>query len=239
VAGHVRVSIHQPAYLPYGGFFAKMLSSDLHIMLDTVLYSRQGFQTRNRIRGTQGKIWLTVPVHGTKTPTLDALTVDRQTNWSARHWRTLVTTYGKLGTVDLTWVRELKQEHFVDVAEACLVHLSTLLGISIPIIRASDLKPGTAEQDADQRLIELMTEIGGNEYVSGGGGRNYMNLERWRAAGIGVTFCDWRSPAYPQNPHTDFVPDLSVVDIMARLGPSAARELIREGRSPKTAVTFQ
>jgi WbqC-like protein family len=242
VAERVRVSIHQPAYLPYGGFFAKMLSSDLHIVLDTVMYSRQGFQTRNRIRGVQGeKIWLTVPVHGKmhgkKTPALDTLMVDNKTNWSARHWRTLVTTYGKLGTADLAWVRELKQERFVYVAETCLVHLSALLGIDIPIMRASDLKPGTAEQDADQRLIELVTEAGANEYVSGGGGRNYMNLGQWRAAGIGVTFCDWRSPTYPQDPHTDFVPDLSVVDIMARLGPATARELIQEGRTLKAAVT--
>lgn len=65
--------------------------------------------------------------------------------------------------------------------------------------------------------------------MSGGKGRDYMNLVRWRHAGLHVSFCDWTSPSYPQEPHADFVPNLSVVDIVARLGPSAARELIEAG----------
>ncbi|MGH8573753.1 MAG: WbqC family protein, partial [Gammaproteobacteria bacterium] len=130
------MSIHQPAYLPYGGFFAKLLSSDIHVVLDTVLYSRSSFQARNRIRTAQGEAWLAVPVHGKTKPALDSLMVDEQTNWSARHWRTILTTYGKIRSAELDWIRELRQERFVDVAETCLGRLSALLGIDIPIVRA-------------------------------------------------------------------------------------------------------
>jgi hypothetical protein len=236
VAERLRVSIHQPAYLPYGGFFAKMLSSDVHIVLDTVLYSRTSFQTRNRIRGVQGEVWLTVPVHGKKVPTLDSLTVDKQTNWSARHWRTILTTYGKNRSAELGWIRDLKQERFADVAATCLERLSALLDIKIPVVHASDLRPDTAAQDADQRLIDLMTAVGGSEYISGGMGRNYMNLQCWKDAGMAVTFCHWRSPAYTQKPHADFVPNLSIVDLVGRLGPVAARDLIQEGIALESAV---
>ncbi|MGH3971786.1 MAG: WbqC family protein [Pseudonocardiaceae bacterium] len=236
MAEHLRVSIHQPAYLPYGGFFAKMLRSDVHIVLDTVLYSRTSYQTRNRIRGVQGEMWLTVPVHGKKIPTLESLTVDKQTNWSARHWRTILTTYGKNRSADLGWIRDLKQERFADVAATCLEQLSALLGIKIPVMHATDLRPDTAAQDADQRLIDLMTAVGGSEYVSGGMGRNYMNLRRWKDAGMAVTFCQWTSLAYTQEPHADFVPNLSIVDLVGRLGPLAARELIEEGIALETAV---
>ena len=236
MAEHLRVGIHQPAYLPYGGFFAKMLSSDIHIVLDTVLYSRSGFQNRNRIRDVQGEVWLTVPVHGKKTQTLDSLTVDKQTNWSARHWQTILRTYGKKGSAELGWVRDLKQERFADVAATCLERLSALLGIKIPIMHASELRPNTVGQDADQRLIDLMTAVGGSEYVSGSMGRNYMNLQSWQDAGLAVTFCQWTSPVYPQEPHTDFVPNLSVVDLLGRLGPLAAREFIEEGIALETAV---
>ncbi|MDQ4011523.1 MAG: WbqC family protein [Actinomycetota bacterium] len=213
-----------------------MLSSDVHIVLDTVLYSRTSFQTRNRIRGVQGEVWLTVPVHGKKVPTLDSLTVDKQTNWSARHWRTVLTTYGKIRSAELDWIRDLKQDRFADVAATCLERLSALLGIKIPVMHASDLRPDTAAQDADQRLIDLMAAVGGSEYVSGSMGRNYMNLQRWKDAGVAVTFCQWRSPAYAQEPHADFVPNLSVVDLVGRLGSSAARELIEKGIALETAV---
>lgn len=231
----MRVSIHQPSYLPYGGFFAKLLSSDLHIVLDTVLYSRQAFQTRNRIRDANRVAWLTVPVHGKKSSPLDRLTVDQQTNWSARHWRTIVTAYGKAGTQGLSWVRGLKQERFVDVADTCLRQLSAMLGIDVRILRASQLRPATADQEADQRLIDLMNAVGGNVYVSGAGGRNYMDLQKWKDAGIDVTFCDWLSPAYPQEPHDDFVPNLSVVDLIARMGPEQGRQLILSGITLSTS----
>lgn len=236
MAEHLRVSIHQPAYLPYGGFFAKMLSSDVHVVLDTVLYSRAGFQTRNRIRDANGEIWLTVPVHGKKLPTLDSLTVDNHTNWPVRHWQTVRTTYGKKYSSELDWIRDLGQERFTDVAATCLGRLSALLDIGIPVRRAADLRPGTAGQDADQRLIDLVRAVGGSEYVSGAMGRDYMDLARWRDAGLAVTFCRWSSPAYPQPPHADFVPSLSVVDMLGRLGPCGTRELVEKGIALEPAV---
>lgn len=236
MAEHLRVSIHQPAYLPYGGFFAKMLSSDVHVVLDTVLYSRTSFQTRNRIRGANGQVWLTVPVHGKHLPTLDSLTVDNHSNWPLRHWQTVRTTYGKRYSPELEWIRDLRRERFAEVAALCLARLTELLGIEIPVLHAGDLRPGTVGQDADQRLIDLVRAVGGSEYVSGAMGRDYMDLARWADAGLAVTFCRWSSPPYPQPPHADFVPSLSVLDILGRLGPSGARELIEEGIALESAV---
>jgi hypothetical protein len=213
-----------------------MLSSDIHLVLDTALYSRQGFQTRNRILGAQGEVWLSVPVHGKKVPPLDKLMVDKQTNWSARHWRTIMTTYGKARTAQLDWIRDLKHERFADVAWISLQHLTALLGIEIPILHASELRPDTADQDADQRLLDLMATVGGTEYVSGIHGHDYMDLTRWHDAGVNVTFCHWTSLPYPQETPDDFVPNLSIIDLIARLGPSAATGLIKEGTALQAAA---
>src|SRR5213079_3525203 len=57
------VTIHQPNYLPYLGFFHKMANADLFVVYDTALYSKQlGLHNRNRIKTPQGAQWLTVPV---------------------------------------------------------------------------------------------------------------------------------------------------------------------------------
>ena len=63
------ISIHQPVYLPWLGFFEKIISSEKFVLLDDVQYEKNGFQNRNKIRTSDGDMWLTIPVK-TKSKTL-------------------------------------------------------------------------------------------------------------------------------------------------------------------------
>jgi hypothetical protein len=56
------VSIHQPAYLPWMGYLARIAASDIFIYLDTVQFEKNSFTNRNRVKTANGPIWLTVPV---------------------------------------------------------------------------------------------------------------------------------------------------------------------------------
>jgi hypothetical protein len=56
------VAIHQPQYLPWLGYFDKMLAADLFCYLDCVQFKKNEWQNRNRIKTAQGWQWLTVPV---------------------------------------------------------------------------------------------------------------------------------------------------------------------------------
>ena len=55
-------AIMQPAYLPWCGYFDLLDQADVFILLDTVQFSYQSWQHRNRIRTRDGLSWLTVPV---------------------------------------------------------------------------------------------------------------------------------------------------------------------------------
>ncbi|SVC51895.1 uncharacterized protein METZ01_LOCUS304749, partial [marine metagenome] len=48
------VAIHQPEYLPWLGFFKKMMSSELFVFLDDAQFRKKGWQNRNRIRTKNG-----------------------------------------------------------------------------------------------------------------------------------------------------------------------------------------
>ena len=56
------VSINQPAYLPWLGYFERIANSDLHIVLDHVQFEKNSFTNRNKIRTKEGWMWLSVPV---------------------------------------------------------------------------------------------------------------------------------------------------------------------------------
>jgi hypothetical protein len=56
------VSIHQPNFVPWLGYFYKIYKSDVFVILDNVQFTKNGFTNRNRIKSPQGELWLTVPV---------------------------------------------------------------------------------------------------------------------------------------------------------------------------------
>ena len=90
------VGIHQPAYLPWLGYFDRIRSVDLFIYLDTVQFQKGSFQNRNKVMTQTGSKWLTVPVEtaGKLYDTiLKDLRVDNSQRWQSKHWSTLKMNY--------------------------------------------------------------------------------------------------------------------------------------------------
>ena len=56
------ISINQPAYLPWLGYFERIAMSDLHIVLDHVQFEKGSFTNRNKVRTGDDAAWLTVPL---------------------------------------------------------------------------------------------------------------------------------------------------------------------------------
>src|SRR5580700_5731203 len=56
------VSINQPAFFPWLGYFHRIAISELHIVLDHVQFEKNSNVNRNKIRTGEDAKWLTVPV---------------------------------------------------------------------------------------------------------------------------------------------------------------------------------
>ena len=60
------VACHQPNFLPWIGFFAKIYHADVFFLLDDVQFtqghSKHNWTTRVRILAASGPLWLTVPL---------------------------------------------------------------------------------------------------------------------------------------------------------------------------------
>ncbi|MFH0823907.1 MAG: WbqC family protein, partial [Pseudomonadota bacterium] len=91
------VSINQPAYLPWLGYFHRIARSDLHIVLDHVQFEKHGFIHRNRVKSAMGWCWLTVPVRtGGRFGNISIKTaeIDNTRDWARKHRMTLEQSYG-------------------------------------------------------------------------------------------------------------------------------------------------
>src|SRR4051812_23664314 len=96
------VTCHQPTYLPWAGLFHKLALADVFVVMDTVTYSRSGWQNRNRVKGVHGPYWLTVPLSasGRRSRPLRDILIDSSStsgagDWRRRHWESLRVSYGR------------------------------------------------------------------------------------------------------------------------------------------------
>ena len=102
------VSIHQPTYLPWLGFFNKIISSEKFVFLDDVQYEKNGYQNRNKIRTHEGDIWLTVPVKTKSTTLLKNVEIDYSFDWIKKHTKSIELNYSKTRFFNNYW-DELKK----------------------------------------------------------------------------------------------------------------------------------
>ena len=80
------IGIHQPNYLPYLGFFDKMMKSDIFVIYDDAQFEKGEFQHRNRIRIYHGWKWLTVPVEKKHIPINEIMIKNEVATWKGLKW---------------------------------------------------------------------------------------------------------------------------------------------------------
>lgn len=228
----MRISIHQPNFLPWLGFFNKAASVDVFVLLDHVQYTKNGYQNRCQVKTASGTQWLTVPVI-TKgrfgQATLD-VEIDNSNRWQERIWKTIFYSYKKAPFFDeyadefrCTLLR--RWDRLTALNEALLSWLFRKLDIQARVLRSSDLG---VQGTGSALILNICMALGASEYLSGPSGRTYLKLEDFERQGIKVSFQDFSQLTYPQL-HGDFVPGLSVVDALFNAG-IYTRQIIR-GRS--------
>ncbi len=219
----MKAAIHQPHYLPWLGYLAKWAAADVFIFLDTVQYEKNGWQNRNRIKTATGATWLTVPVRATLGTAIAEVAVDVAQPWRQRHRRSIEQAYAQAPYLAahrdaLAAFYAQPWERLAPLATASAEWLARAVGITAPAYRASALS--AAADDATGRLVALCRAVGADTYLAGRDGLAYMDLPRFAEAGITVLTQAYEHPVYAQ-PHGDFVPLLSGLDLLLTHGDDA------------------
>lgn len=212
-------TVHQPHYIPYPGYLAKVAAADAFVFLEGVQYVRREWQNRNRVKGPDGPVWLTVPVKGEYRAAIREMAVDDSADWRRKHVETLRRFYSKAPHAsEMEAFEEAIAPSFASLAELTMATTSFFLerfAIATPRKAMEDFEPLPDEPNA--RIIAIGKALGAEVYLAGAGGRNYMDLELFERAGIEVRFFDAPAVVYPQL-HGDFVPNLGAIDLLLNTG---------------------
>ncbi|MCK4634739.1 MAG: WbqC family protein [Candidatus Aenigmarchaeota archaeon] len=212
------VGIHQPNYIPWLGYFYKIAKSDVFVLLDNVNYTKNSFINRNKIKTQNGGVWLTVNVltKGRYGQLINEVEIDNSKLWNKVHWKTIFFNYSKAPLFNeyghfLEEIYERKWEKLIDLNESLIKLICELSGIkNVKFIRASELN---ASGNGTDLLIDICKKLGADTYLSGFGGRNYMEEKKFKGDDIELKYYDFKHPIYKQL-WDGFVPNLSVIDFL-------------------------
>lgn len=218
----MNVAIHQPQYLPWLPYFKKIEDCDFFILLDTVDFQKNGLQNRNQIKTAQGPHWLTVPVRQQLRQKILDVKIDDKTDWRRKHWQTIQQCYRKAiafkvyeGDLETLYSRDWS--HLNELNIEIIAMMMRWMNIRTPVVRSSQM---TATGTASDLVLNLCLEVGATRYLSGMGGKNYLEPDAFRNAGVEIVFQPSVLPeSYPQMfPQAGFINDLSALDNLLNCG---------------------
>jgi len=224
-------AIMQPTYLPWIGYFALIDRVDQFVFLDSVQFERRSWQQRNRIKTATGVQLLTVPVlkKGRREEAIRSVEISPGSGFVKKHVRAIESAYGRARYFEayapaLFALFEREQKLLADLNIAIILWLARAFGITTPSRRSSSM---AAEGKRDALLVAISQELGADQYVSPPGAHAYLDGNiAFPAAGIALTWHDYRHPDYPQL-HGPFLPYMAAIDLLFNAGPDSLATIRR------------
>lgn len=219
------VAIIQSSYIPWKGYFDIIHDVDEFIFLDDVQYTVRDWRTRNRIKTTNGSIWLTVPAGSDRNRLICDVSLD-DNSWQEKHWRSIVHSYSRApyfrqyGDFFENLYRGHVWTNLSEMNRHMVQHIAhELLGIRT---RFTDSRAYSAEGSKLDKILDLLRLSQADCYISGPSASNYLDPAKFERAGIALMLKDYSNyPEYEQL-YPPFEHAVSIIDLIFNTGPNAA-----------------
>ncbi|PIR92255.1 hypothetical protein COU01_02780 [Candidatus Falkowbacteria bacterium CG10_big_fil_rev_8_21_14_0_10_44_15] len=222
------VSINQPAYLPWLGYFHRINIADVFVFFNTTQFEKNSMVNRNKIKTPSGSLMLSVPVNLKDHISKEIRQIKiADTNWAKKHWKAIELNYRKAQFWNeyAPSLKKIYEKSYAEIEDVCyeqLMFFTKALGIKTKIIKSCGLSYFCSKKQ--ELVLDICKELRTDTYISGALGRDYMNLETFRRQDIKVYYHNYQHPCYKQL-WGKFLPYMSVIDLLFNCG-SASLDII-------------
>ena len=193
-------------------------------MMDNTQYDKK-FTNRNKIKIPDGWSWLTVPINKEHKFLPNKLVeINNKENWKEMHWKKITRSYTNSKFFKKNYksffeeVYNKEWKFLLELNSELLRQIIDWLGLKIQIIKESELN---INGNSTERLVNVCKELGAETYVSGVGGKEYMNEKLFQKNNIKIEYQKFQCPTYTQIFGGDFIPNLSIIDLLFNNGPKS------------------
>ena len=227
------VSVHQPNFLPWLGFFDKARQSDVLALLDDAQFAKGSVTNRVKLLISGEARWVTCPVLASNGhfSLISETQLDLSLTWREKNLRAIQISYGRHPYFDevMDVMRPLlssPESSLVDYNVSLIEAISEGLGLDGVTLRLASDQAVTSK--STQRLVDLVVSCAGDIYLAGGGAAGYQEDALFHERGIYVRYQSFQARPYPQKGVTDFVPGLSVLDCLFNVGWEGTIEVLNQ-----------
>ncbi|HAH50368.1 MAG TPA: hypothetical protein DCL80_03540 [Balneola sp.] len=229
------VTIHQPDFMPWFGFFNKINRADKWVLLDhTENNPREaafwGRRVKILINGEPQ--WLSITLDKPKEKGVVGIPINEMT---------INTQNPKLlsknrKTIHLAYKKAPYFEQFVYLIDnyfdsnelsmmkrnmAFITEVMNVLGINTEIVKSSSME---IDSSSTQLLVDIVKHENGNSYLCGTGAGGYQDDALFEKNNIELLYNEFNHPEYEQLRSDVFHPGLSIIDMLFMKGDEFIKE---------------
>lgn len=225
----MKLAIMQPYLLPYIGYFQLIKASDRFVVYDDVNFINKGWINRNNIL-VSGKPYLfTVPLTNASQNKLIYEVGISSEPWQKKLLRTLQQSYQKAPFYSLVFpilekIITYPAQNISELATFSITEIVDYLRIQTELIASSKIYENENLKSQD-RILDIVKKEGATTYINPIGGMELYDKALFKDNGIDLFFIKSKPIEYPQF-QNDFVPWLSIVDVLMHNSPSATNEFL-------------
>jgi hypothetical protein len=211
------VSIMQPYFFPYVGYFQLIAQSDIFVFYDDVQFIQRGWVNRNRILRDGQACWVTLPVVGVREHYNYAINERRYRLDQAdisRLLRQIEAAYRKAPRFREIFplMHEIMEFRDANIAAFNVNLISRIvahLGLRARLLLSSEISKDDQLIGQD-RIIAMCKRLGATRYVNAIGGVGLYQAERFKREGLDLRFLEVGTSIYPEH-RQHGIPFLSII----------------------------
>ena len=235
------IVIHRPYFLPWLGYFSKLVYADVFVVMDDVLFTKKHFIDRVQVINSEGGLmWLSLKtgenynVRCDRIKLKQSFSVDEITKHLAHAYSKA--RYYKEYRDDIRNILIKAREHSDSLVGFDIKIVELLLELlSLPLPQIYYGSSFTYIDDPTERLIFLCKETGCKRIIMGSGGSvDIHDIKKLEAEGISVYYQDFfnNHPSYYQTrrQRVGFAKGLSIVDCIFNEGVEFTRNILLDDK---------
>jgi hypothetical protein len=224
----LKIAIHQPNFFPYPGFFHKLINVDTLVLLDDVQFEFD-LTNRNKII-TKNNDWTRISIPTNKSNKfypINKVEINNKINWKKNNWKLIFDSYcdSPFFHIYEEYLKNLFSQDWkflFDINYDTLKKTFDWLDFRINIVLSSSLN---ITGSATERLVNICKVLDSNEYVSGIGGKIYLDENLFNSNNIKLSFQNYSPVEYTQHNSKHFIENLSILDLLMNMGPKSLGQL--------------
>jgi len=225
----MKLAIMQPYLFPYLGYFQLIRAVDAFVVYDDVNYIKGGWINRNYILAQGNKLLVTLPLQGASPNQLinQVVVGGRQ----EKMLETIRHCYAKAPQFSTVFplVEEIilqQEKNLARFLEHGLRRICEYLGLHPQWHLSSTLNKDN-DLRGQEKVLAICKELGATHYINVPGGKELYDRDDFVRRGLKLFFIQPKPVAYRQFGN-EFVPNLSIIDVMMFNDQEQCRILLKE-----------